>query len=1226
MTTRVNVNIMITQGLILTRRQNLLVGNVAKLVTLKGIAKVLMLTTKLPVSGTKGSVDGSSNSLKGATIHVCKDRCWFKTYESLNDGSILHIGNESTALVHGCGCVDLRFSSGKIVSLFNVLHVPNIKKNLVSSSVLNNYCYKQVIESNKFVFFKHAFMSTSKLNDSILWHASLGHVHFKRMQDMSKDGLGNKKYFVTFIDDASREVIRLPDPKLKTLSERGIECIFVGYPEHSNAFRFYVIGPNDSVSINSIIESRDAIFDENRFSSFPRPSLQIPNGTKNIGSLVVPEEVIKEQTMMRWTLSWAITLKVLADLPLGYKPLSCKWIFKRKLKVDGTIEKFKARLVIYGFKQKLGINYFDTYALVACISTIRLLIAMTLIYNLIIHQMDMKTTFLNGELDEDVYMNQPQGFIMPVNENKEFLSSRFSMKDMREADVILVSTHIDTSKKLMPNNGQAVSQLEYSKVIGCIMYAMTYTRPDIVFVVDKLSMYTSNPGTQHWHAIQGVLNNSKDNSSTSGWVFLLSEGEISWASKKQTYINGSTMEYEFVALAATGKEAEWLRNLILEIPLWSKPITPISILCDSAATLEKAYSQMYNEKSRHLGVRHSMIRELIMNGVISIEFVREVIRLPDPKLKTLSERGIECIFVGYPEHSNAFRFYVIGPNDSVSINSIIESRDAIFDENRFSSFPRPSLQIPNGTKNIGSLVVPEEVIKEMDMKTTFLNGELDEDVYMNQPQGFIMPVNENKEFLSSRFSMKDMREADVILVSTHIDTSKKLMPNNGQAVSQLEYSKVIGCIMYAMTYTRPDIVFVVDKLSMYTSNPGTQHWHAIQGVLKYLKKTIDYKLTYTGYPLVLEVFHAKELYYIEEDSWKFSAGIRSYLKMGLDKLGISELKPTRMSIQLADRSINYPIGAYENLLVKINRFIFQVDFTVLEMDEDELVPSIIGRPFLVTARAVIDNRLKPSMSEPPKLELKDLLEHLEYAFLQGDDQLPVVISSTLSIHEKAKLLEVLRNHEGEIAWSVTKIKGIDSFFFTYKILMKDRVFPYSHSPKDQDNTTFTCPYGTFAYKRMPCGLCNAPTTFQRCMMAIFHELIKDNMEVFMDDFLMFESSFDYCLANLKRCSNDVKPRIKLGEMLFYDALFTFSEECIQAFDKLKQELTQAPVMIKPDWSLPFEIMCDASDYAAGVVLGQRKEKHFQPIHYASKIMNEALENYTTTEKELFAVLFAFDKF
>ena len=386
--------------------------------------------------------------------------------------------------------------------------------------------------------------------------------------------------------------------------------------------------------------------------------------------------------------------------------------------------------------------------------------------------MDVKTAFLNGELDEEVYMNQPQGFIMPGNENKvcklikslyglkqapkqwnqkfdevvlssgyllnqadkcvyskfdesgkgviiclyvddmlifgtdqnqvdltkEFLSSRFSMKDMGEADVILgirikhegkrismsqshyiekvlkkfncfdctpVSTPMDTSEKLMPNTGKAVSKLEYSRVIGCLMYAMTCTRPDIAFAVGKLSRYTSNPSAHHWQAIQRVfkylkrtmdyslsytgypsvlegytdaswISNTEDNSSTSGWVFLLGGGAISWASKKQTCITSSTMESEFVALAAAGKEAEWLKNLLLEIPLWPKPIAPISIRCDSAATLAKAYSQMYNGKSRHLGVRHSMIRELIMNGVVSIVFVKSQQNLADHLTKGLA--------------------------------------------------------------------------------------------------------------------------------------------------------------------------------------------------------------------------------------------------------------------------------------------------------------------------------------------------------------------------------------------------------------------------------------------------------------------------------------------------------------------------------------------------------------------------------------------------------------
>ncbi|GJX25004.1 reverse transcriptase domain-containing protein [Tanacetum coccineum] len=100
----------------------------------------------------------------------------------------------------------------------------------------------------------------------------------------------------------------------------------------------------------------------------------------------------------------------------------------------------------------------------------------------------------------------------------------------------------------------------------------------------------------------------------------------------------------------------------------------------------------------------------------------------------------------------------------------------------------------------------------------------------------------------------------------------------------------------------------------------------------------------------------------------------------------------------------------------------------------------------------------------------------------------------------------------------------------------------------------------------------------------------------------------------------------MTQLLVKDAPFNFSEECIQAFETLKRELTQAPIMIKPDWSLPFEIMCDASDYAVGAVLRQRIDKHFKPIHYASKTINEAQENYTTTAKELLAVVFAFDKF
>nr|GEW25737.1 zinc finger, CCHC-type [Tanacetum cinerariifolium] len=546
-----------------------------------------------------------------------------------------------------------------------------------------------------------AFMSTFKWNDSILWHARLGHVYYKGMQDMCEDGLilafnmdtekcktciptkitkksfqnvkrgtkvlelihsdlcdlhvapplGNKKYFVTFIGDASRvwgyrEVVKLPDSKLKTLDERGIECVFVGYAEHSKALRFYVIKPNDSVAINSIIKSRDAIFDEHRFLSVPRPSQRsLEDRTGNSSGSVVSERVTEEDDPK--TFDKAMKSQ---DVAFWKEAINDEMDFIMSNNTWVLPDLSPGKDGHQGFKQKLRIYYFDTYTPMARISTIRLMIAMASIHNLIIHQMDVKTAFLNGELEEEVYMNQHLGFIMPGNENKvdltkEFVSSRFSMKDMGEPDVILgikikhksngivisqsyyiekvlkkfnysdctlVSTPLDICEKLMPNKGLTVSQLEYSRVIGCLM-------PDIAFDVGKISRYTSNPVLESYTDASWI-SNSEDNSSTRGWVFLLGGGAISWASKKETCITGSIIEYEFMALAAAGKEAEWLKYLLFEIPLWYKPMEPISIHCDSVATLAKAYSQMYNGKFRHLGIRHSMIRELIMNGVISIEF------------------------------------------------------------------------------------------------------------------------------------------------------------------------------------------------------------------------------------------------------------------------------------------------------------------------------------------------------------------------------------------------------------------------------------------------------------------------------------------------------------------------------------------------------------------------------------------------------------------------------
>nr|GEX35910.1 reverse transcriptase domain-containing protein [Tanacetum cinerariifolium] len=289
-------------------------------------------------------------------------------------------------------------------------------------------------------------------------------------------------------------------------------------------------------------------------------------------------------------------------------------------------------------------------------------------------------------------------------------------------------------------------------------------------------------------------------------------------------------------------------------------------------------------------------------------------------------------------------------------------------------------------------------------------------------------------------------------------------------------------------------------------------------------------------------------------------------------------------------------------------------------DHEQSVPS-----FKNELKACKAKTIKSSVDEPPEVELKDLPPHLEYAFLEGDNKLPVIIAKELGDEEKAALIKVLKSHKRAIAWKLSDI---------------------------QEKTRFTCPYGTFAYRRMPFGLCNAPRMFQRCMLAMFHDMVAKTMEVFMDDFSVFRNSFKTCLSRLdkmlQRCEDTklclnwekshfmVKEGIVLGHKIsknrievdkakvdvitklphptpvkgvrsfighadFYrrfikdfskisrsmthllekDTPFIFFEDCIKSFHTLKQKLTEAPILIGPNWDLPFKLMCDASDFAIG---------------------------------------------
>nr|GFB01738.1 reverse transcriptase domain-containing protein [Tanacetum cinerariifolium] len=394
------------------------------------------------------------------------------------------------------------------------------------------------------------------------------------------------------------------------------------------------------------------------------------------------------------------------------------------------------------------------------------------------------------------------------------------------------------------------------------------------------------------------------------------------------------------------------------------------------------------------------------------------------------------------------------------------------------------------------------------------------------------------------------------------------------------------------------------------------------------------------------------------------------------RLSLSDLTPTCMTLKLADHSITSPVGIAEDVYVKTRKALIDVfegeltlrvgkeaitfnldqtsrysanynDMTakcidVIDVACEEYSKEVLGfsdtissgnpTPFYDPIVSTTSPTLTPfgnthseksSVDEPHVAEIKELPPHIEYAFLEGDDKLPVIIAKDLSVEEKTALITILKSHKRAIAWKLSDIKGINPEFCTQKILMEEDfepaiqhqrkvnlkihdvikqeviklleaglIYPISDSPwvspvhcvpkkggftvvenkdneliptclvmgwrvcidyrklnkatrkdhfplpfmdqmlerlagnqyycfldgfssyfqipidpKDQEKTTFTCPYGTFAYRCMPFGLCNTPGTFQRCMMAIFHDMIEKTIEVFMDDFSVFGNSF-----------------------------------------------------------------------------------------------------------------------
>ncbi|GJY37163.1 reverse transcriptase domain-containing protein [Tanacetum coccineum] len=237
---------------------------------------------------------------------------------------------------------------------------------------------------------------------------------------------------------------------------------------------------------------------------------------------------------------------------------------------------------------------------------------------------------------------------------------------------------------------------------------------------------------------------------------------------------------------------------------------------------------------------------------------------------------------------------------------------------------------------------------------------------------------------------------------------------------------------------------------------------------------------------------------------------------------------------------------------------------------------------------------KSSIHKPPEVKLKDLPPHLEYTFLESDNKLPVIIAKDLSVKEKAALIKVI-------------------FKFPSTLMIKKRQHSrvlMECSPTVACLLAYAMHQARFKDKMLQrCEDTNLCLNWEKS-----HFMVKEGIVL---GYKISKNGIEVDKAKIDVIAKLPHPTIVKGVRSFLGHA---------AFQTLKKKLTEAPILIAPDWDLPFEFMCDASDFAIGAVLWQRHEKHFRPIHYASKTMNEAESHYITTEKEMLVVVYAFEKF
>nr|GEZ15508.1 hypothetical protein [Tanacetum cinerariifolium] len=299
-------------------------------------------------------------------------------------------------------------------------------------------------------------------------------------------------------------------------------------------------------------------------------------------------------------------------------------------------------------------------------------------------------------------------------------------------------------------------------------------------------------------------------------------------------------------------------------------------------------------------------------------------------------------------------------------------------------------------------------------------------------------------------------------------------------------------------------------------------------------------------------------------------------------------------LELADRSITRPKGVAEDVFVKVGKFHFPTDFVVVDFEADPRVPLILGRSFLRTGRALIDvYREEITLQVNDEAVTFNLNQITRYSSTYDD----------LSVN-RIDIIDIAREEYAQEILGFSSNSSGGNPTSTFELILSDS----SHS--------LTLFEGKKLLNDDPFQL--PPMDLKQGEVVKAKSSIEEPLELELKE---LPSHLEY--TYLEDFSKIARPMTHLLEK---ETPFVFSKDCIDAFETLKKKLTEAPILVVPDWNLPFELMCDASDFTIGAVLGQCKTKHFQPIHYASKTMTEAQIHYTTTEKDILAVVYAFEKF